>query len=332
MISIIIPVYNSEKFLYKCVNSIQNQTFQNWELILVDDGSSDSSGKICNVFAQHNQKIRVIHKENGGVSAARNAGLDVAIGEYVMFVDSDDWIEPQLCQSLMEGIGQSDIVIGGYTALLAKGQVKHVAKKNKIRFPEEFPVIFAQLYKNNLLNVPISKLYKRNLIGTQRFDENIRLGEDFLFNLEYLPKCKYISIVSLPGYVYNVLNENSATKKFRKGDFSQIVYLYKMGKKFAKQYDFWEKTCIPMKKRFFFNGIDLLQLLFYSDYKHDEKELLATEFLSNPDYKEVCNADFQLPLKYGIPRNLCKKNNFMGLALFFRIKQNLTKYIKKRNI
>lgn len=332
MISIIIPVYNSEKFLHKCVNSVLHQTFPNWELILVDDGSSDSSGRICDMFAQYNPKVKTIHKKNGGVSSARNAGLDVAIGEYVMFVDSDDWIEPELCQDLVDGIRQSDIVIGGYKAFFAKGQVEHVAKENKVQFPEEFSTISVQLYENSLLNAPFSKLYRRSLIGTQRFDENTRLGEDFLFNLEYLPKCRYISTVPSSGYVYNVLNENSATKNFRQDDLSQIIYLYKMGKTFAAHYGFWGETCSSMKKQFFLNGVNLLQLLFYSDYKQDKQERLAMEILSNPAFKEVCSADFPLPLKYAIPRKLCKKNNLIGLELFFRIKQNLTKYIKKRNI
>lgn len=332
MISIIIPVYNSEKFLHKCVNSVLHQTFQDWELILVDDGSSDSSGRICDIFAQNNPKVRTIHKENGGVSSARNAGLDVAIGEYVMFVDSDDWIGPRLCQELVDGIRQSDIVIGGYKAFFAKRQVEHVAKENKVQFPEEFSTISVQLYENSLLNAPFSKLYRRSLIGTQRFDENTRLGEDFLFNLEYLPKCRYISTVPSSGYVYNVLNENSATKNFRQDDLSQIIYLYKMGKTFAAHYGFWGETCSSMKKQLFLNGVNLLQLLFYSDYKQDKQERLAMEILSNPAFKEVCSADFPLPLKYAIPRKLCKKNNLIGLELFFRIKQNLTKYIKKRNI
>lgn len=328
MISIIIPVYNSEKFLHKCVNSVLHQTFQNWELILVDDGSSDSSRRICDMCAQNNPQVRTIHKENGGVSSARNAGLDVAIGEYIMFVDSDDWLEPELCQELVDGIRQSDIVIGGYKAFFAKGQVEHVAKENKIQFPEEFPTISVQLYENNLLNAPVSKLYRRSLIGIQRFDENTRLGEDFLFNLEYLPKCRYISTVSSSGYVYNVLNENSATKNFRQDDFSQIVYLYKMGKTFAEQYGFWGETCSSMKKQFFLNGVNLLQLLFYSDYKQDKKVRLAMEILANSAFKEVCSADFPLPLKYAIPRKLCKANNFTGLKYFFWAKKFLTKFIK----
>lgn len=331
MISIIIPVYNSEKFLHKCVNSVLHQTFQNWELILVDDGSSDSSGRICDIFAQDNPKVRTIHKENGGVSSARNAGLDVAIGEYIMFVDSDDWIEPELCQGLVDGIRQCDIVIGGYKAFFAKGQVEHVVKENKVQFPEEFSTISVQLYENNLLNAPFSKLYRRSLIGIQRFDENTRLGEDFLFNLEYLSKCKYISTIPLSGYVYNVLNENSATKNFRQDDFSQIVYLYKMGKTFAEQYGFWGETCSSMKKQFFLNGVNLLQLLFYSDYKQDKKVRLAMEILANSAFKEVCSADFQLPLKYEIPRKFCKASNITGLRLFWGIKWYLTKYIKNRN-
>lgn len=245
MISIIIPVYNSEKYLHKCVNSVQHQTFRDWELILVDDGSSDSSGKICDMFAQENPKVRAIHKENGGVSSARNAGLDVAIGEYVMFVDSDDWIEPELCQALVDGMRQSDIVIGGYKAFFAKGQVEHITKRNKVQFPKEFSAISAQLYENNLLNAPFSKLYRRSVIGTQRFDEMTRLGEDFLFNLEYLSKCRYISTIPSAGYVYNILNENSATKNFRQDDFSQIVYLYKMGKHLQSNMDFGEKLVGP---------------------------------------------------------------------------------------
>ena len=105
-----------------------------------------------------------------------------------------------------------------------------------------------------------------------------------------------------------------------------------MGKTFAAHYGFWGETCSSMKKQFFLNGVNLLQLLFYSDYKQDKQERLAMEILSNPAFKEVCSADFPLPLKYAIPRKLCKKNNLIGLELFFRIKQNLTKYIKKRNI
>lgn len=97
-ISIIVPVYNVEKYLRKCIDSILNQTFKDFELILIDDGSTDESGKICDEYNLKDNRIKVIHKENGGLSSARNAGLDIAQGEYIGFVDSDDWIESdQIC-------------------------------------------------------------------------------------------------------------------------------------------------------------------------------------------------------------------------------------------
>ena len=102
LISVIVPVYNVEKYLPKCVDSILNQTYRNLEVILVDDGTPDASGAICDAYAQRDPRVKVIHKENGGLSSARNAGIDIARGEYFGFVDSDDWIEPETYESLLE--------------------------------------------------------------------------------------------------------------------------------------------------------------------------------------------------------------------------------------
>ena len=104
-----------------------------------------------------------------------------------------------------------------------------------------------------------------------------------------------------------------------------------MGKTFAEQYGFWGETCSSMKKQLLLNGVNLLQLLFYSDYKKDEKARLAMKILSDSTFREVCSADFQLPLKYEIPREFCKASNITGLRLFWGIKRYLTKYIKNRN-
>lgn len=329
MLSIIIPVYNSEKFLHRCVNSVLNQSFQNWELILVDDGSYDTSGKICDEFAQYDERIKVIHKSNGGVSSARNIGLDLATGEYIMFVDSDDWLEPDLCQKLFDGIGQCDLAIGGYKAVLKKRQIQHIAKDIRLNFPECCSPIFYVLYENELLNAPFSKLYKQDIIRKQRFDENTKLGEDFLFNLDYISKCSNISIVATSSYIYNMTNENSATKKFRKDNFVQIVKLYKRGREFVDFYGFGEKTRRLMEERFCLNGINLLQLLLCSNCTKNEKEILATTILSNSEFKAACRSDFRLPLKYEIPRKLCNVNNFTGLKIFFKTKKILKKFIKE---
>lgn len=109
MISVIVPIYNVEKFIRKCVDSIIGQTYKNLEILLVDDGSPDKCGSICDEYARKDKRIKVIHKENGGLSSARNVALDVAIGDYVMFVDSDDWVEPDFCEEAMETIRKQGV-------------------------------------------------------------------------------------------------------------------------------------------------------------------------------------------------------------------------------
>ena len=114
MISVIVPVYNRKETLERCVQSLRGQTYPDLEIILVDDGSTDGSGALCNALAREDVRIRVIHKENGGVSSARNAGIEMAKGEYLMFTDSDDYAEAQMAEKLLEGIGEDDIAICGF--------------------------------------------------------------------------------------------------------------------------------------------------------------------------------------------------------------------------
>ena len=126
-ISVIVPVYNVEKYLRKCIESILNQTFREFELILVDDGSTDSSGKICDEYALKDSRIKVIHKENGGASSARNAGLDVAKGEYIGFVDSDDWIEMDMYGELYRLIKENNTDI----SVCGINNIKDIKYKNE---------------------------------------------------------------------------------------------------------------------------------------------------------------------------------------------------------
>ena len=190
MLSIIVPVYNTENYLKKCIDSILAQTYTDFELILVDDGSNDQSSSICDGYASKDIRVRVIHKANGGVSSARNAGLDICQGEYVMFVDSDDWIESNFISSFfLEGMDQADVIIGGYTELRTDGKMIHSPRTERLK-REEFGQRFEILYSNNFINAPFSKLYKLSTIATKRFDQGVALGEDFLFNLKVFRSCK----------------------------------------------------------------------------------------------------------------------------------------------
>ena len=123
LISVIVPVYNTEKYLEKCVMSILNQTYKNLEIILIDDGSTDNSPQICDSLAEKDNRITVIHQPNGGVSSARNTGLDNTHGDYIMFVDSDDYIAPNMIEFLSENIGDTDIAMCGYNSVDENGNL-----------------------------------------------------------------------------------------------------------------------------------------------------------------------------------------------------------------
>lgn len=322
-VSIIIPVYNVEKYLKKCISSVQNQIYKNLEIILVDDGSKDNSATICDDFAKRDNRVKVIHKANGGVSSARNAGLDVACGEYVMFVDADDWISEDLCEKILSQNNDADLVIGGYTVMNKNGKQKYLLANKEMNFPKDFGIEFDELFKNNYINAPFSKVYKSHLINGQRFDTTIALGEDFLFNLKYISKCKRIATVNTSGYFYNCLNENAATKKFRDSDVQQIYYLYLQGKQFLHEFCPQKENSLEIKKRFCLNGINIIQLICYSNKSSFEKKKLAMKLLCNDDFVEVCREKYSLPFKYDLPRKLSCKKSWYGLQVFFGFKKKI---------
>lgn len=190
MVSIIVPVYKSKDTLKRCVESLLAQTVEDTEMILVDDGSPDGSGELCDKLAEEDSRIRVIHKENGGVSSARNVGIEAAKGDYLLFADSDDYVEQDMVEKLLSGIGNDDIAICGFH--------HHYQGRDIVRIPEvpgqSGEENFLALYGEGFLNMPWNKLYKRELTG--RFDESLSLGEDLLFNLDYLSRCRKIAVLS----------------------------------------------------------------------------------------------------------------------------------------
>lgn len=206
-LSIIVPVYNAEKTIDKCINSILKQNYQHFELLLIDDGSNDLSGKICDEYAQNDKRIKVIHNENKGVSFSRNCGVQNSRGTYVQFIDSDDFIEPSMSRILVEKIEDSkaDIVICGYNEVRIEVIEEHKCVDNFMT-KEEFGKVFPELYALNFFNPPWNKLYKKNLI-IEYFDETISIGEDLIFNLAYLKNAKVIAFIN--NCLYNYINQNN---------------------------------------------------------------------------------------------------------------------------
>lgn len=325
MISIIVPVYNAQEYLQKCLNSIRSQQEKEWELILVDDGSTDLSGKICDRFGMIDSRIRVIHKLNGGVSSARNVGIDNAIGEYIMFVDSDDWLENDLLKQLKENIQDADIVIGGYKSIRRSSEIINKAQSALFEI-DDLGNYYYELLQTYQTNSPFSKLYKKEIIASQRFRGDIQLGEDYLFNMEYIRKCKKIKIVDTTGYIYNCMNESSATRKFREKDIEQSIELYNTGKAFCEAYVHNSRVNKLLENRFCINGINLLQKLFYSKYSSNKKLQIAKSLLQRREFLVACQRTTNLPLKYEVPRQLCLAKKLISLQYFFYIKKMLSHF------
>lgn len=200
MISIIVPIYNAETSLEKCLNSILRQSYADFELILVNDGSKDSSENICLDFKRTDNRIIYIRKENGGVSSARNLGLRQVRGEYVTFIDSDDYVEEDYLDRLMTG-ATCDLVLSGFHSTEGISFVPNRAFIDKNSYKEKVPQLVSHPY---LLYTPWAKLYKCSLLKKANliFDESLRLYEDTIFVLTYLSFCTSISIIPYAGYEY----------------------------------------------------------------------------------------------------------------------------------
>jgi len=224
MISVIVPVYKVEKYLEKCVNSICSQSYSDLEIILVDDGSPDNCGKICDEMALNDQRIRVIHQKNQGLAAARNAGLAIAQGKYVAFVDSDDTIENGAYLMLHN-------MIEHYDTDIAICECRKV-KENELLKQVEYSNYNDKLLDNNKLwdlvfgklnNSSCNKLYKRSLIGDLQFPQKVVHGEDLLFNIEYLAKCNIGVYNEAPVYNYLSRNNSITRSSFNESVFFEIV-------------------------------------------------------------------------------------------------------------
>ena len=198
-ISVIVPVYNADKYLRRCIDSIILQNFTDFELLLINDGSKDKSGKICDEYAEKDSRVRVFHKENGGVSSARNLGLDNARGEFVCFCDSDDYANDGWLNTFMTANQKSDIIISGFYEVRQETTTKNVPKRLN------FKSAILDQDNSNTLGFLWCKCFKRRIIEKYniRFNEEYKVWEDLDFILSYATHCNSISISSNCNYYYN---------------------------------------------------------------------------------------------------------------------------------
>lgn len=236
LISVIVPIYNVEKQLKRCINSIINQTYKNIQILLIDDGSKDSSGKICDDFSKYDTRIIVLHQDNTGVSATRNKGIELAEGRYICFIDSDDYIEKNYIEELHQLMKDEKIDLGicdlNYKYTNKEDCWSTVGKKT-INLKNVSEEIFLELNEKYLLYGPYNKIFKSSIIKKQkiRFIKEMSYGEDLIFNLSYLQYVKMIKTTNQTRYNYIADIDNSLANKYRADRFKtgKIIFeeLYK---------------------------------------------------------------------------------------------------------
>lgn len=235
-VSVIIPVYNAEKTLNKCIDSVLSQDYDNFELLLIDDGSTDSSLAICNNYAQRNNKIRVFPKSNGGVSSARNLGIDNANGEWITFIDSDDYIEPEYFDGIDTVI--QDIVFHSYKKVF-NGICVQQFDVSSIFPQHSLAEIFRKYYGDNIFRGPCVKFFKKSLIGNIRFPEDMKVGEDTFFVFSYIAKCNNFNVLQRSCYMIQVAENPDEVKYSMTVDYAanSLKHLMSVFEQLANKFD-----------------------------------------------------------------------------------------------
>lgn len=299
MISVIIPVYNTAPYLDRCVQSVIDQLYQDWECILVDDGSTDDSGPLCDKWAACDSRIKVIHQNNQGVSVARNHGVEASKGEYLAFIDSDDWVDANYLQDLYKYISSCELVVSGLVGEREGGN-------NEICTPLATKCFelssgnnedFIHLNKKALLYGPVNKLFLAKLIKDNRiqFPANCAYGEDLLFSFHYLEYVKTIATVNNLSYHY-IMRDQTLSRRVREDQFDNDYRLWTVRRDFMLKRSLWTEEMKTVMYAYLwgqlYNGIFMFPEVRGANYSYLKKILSIPEIEELVQYKDLisCSA------------------------------------------
>ena len=302
-ISAVIPVYRVERYLDRCMASLLAQTHSDWEAILVDDGSPDRCPELCDAWAARDGRVRVVHRENGGLGMARNSGIEAAAGEYLLFLDPDDYCEPELLSRLAAAVQEqgADLVLGGHTLVDAKRRRRSQIppEQRAFRGPEEMRELLIHTVGSppeDPLDFRYSmtvcgRLYRRSVVeaGGLRFVSERRLiSEDLIFNLDFLERADSAAVISDASYCY-CTNAGSLSKRHRADRFEQDLILFRTVRERLERYPEAEwRLCLARllisRARF-----DIMQEADYHDLEDPAYPLLkkTEEILRTPELREA---------------------------------------------
>ena len=298
-ISVVVPVYNSAPFLRRCIESILNQTYSKIELLLIDDGSTDESGQICDAYAKIDERVRVVRQENQGVAAARNRGLDLASGDFVTFVDSDDWIEPVMYERMIRTANENNCDVVMCDCVKDCGE-KHEIYSHDIRtgfyglkqLKEEYyphllvmeSVEYPPTISNWLILYRIRQLNISLPTSSIRYVEGVRYSEDLLFGAEIILHSTSFYYMKGEVYYHYCFNEKSATNTFVKDKWKDYMILRREAEKriFSEEFDFTEQMD-KMVLFFLFNAAG--DILRTRSITTSEKIILIAKMRNAPEVK-----------------------------------------------
>ena len=304
LISVIIPVYNVEEYLEQCLNSVLKQTYKNIEIILIDDGSKDNSGIICDDFEKKDNRVKVIHKPNQGVSSARNRGLEESKGKWIGFVDSDDWLEPSYFEELLECAkkNKADIVGCGYNRAIGN-------KKEAINNSGEIKTLNSKEFLIKILNPQSGygfthmKIYKKDIIQNLLFDTELTVGEDSLFNEQVTLNVNKVCVLEKSLYNYRI-NPKSVVKRYDSNYAQKYLKSMKTNKEYLiKIYGNNEEIM-----QNYYNYVAFHVMLIAVNYCYSKQSNVKNK---NNHFKEIC--------KYEEYEEGIKKSNYNNLSITRKI-------------
>ena len=288
MVSIIVPVYNVEKYIHRCIDSLVNQTVKEIEIILIDDGSTDNSLSICRQWVLKDNRIIVLEQDNCGVSIARNRGIGISKGEFLILLDSDDWLAKNTVEELLKEQRKScaDCVVFGFKQ--TSGNIWAPAE-NKLydtlsALKEDFPYWL----NTELLSSSVNKLYKKSLIK-ELYPVDMAFGEDLLFSLDYLEQCSSVSFIKAPLYQHEVFNVSSLTHTFNTKRFDDIERIQRRILDFAVN-----KEDKALYNKYIADCTRIIRSYLASDVSLTKKKEQFDKWLSGSYFKGLSLSDFKL--------------------------------------
>lgn len=319
-VSVIVPVYNVKKYLRKCVDSIKNQTYQNIEIVLVDDGSTDGSENLCDEIARTDNRIVIIHKENGGLSDARNVGMDASSGDYISFVDSDDYVDEDFCEILIANLEKynADVSCCRYSNVWEDGTKEPIGNDGEIHIYEGLEALKEYIYGKTMDPFSVNKLYRAELLGNSKFlDNRVRfikgiLSEDNPFCVELFKQTNKVVLVGAAKYNYLQAREGAITSsKISQKRIDAVHYWDMVRRDCHEHYPELEKYALRRQVLFF---IGLYNKIFNDKaYKAEAQSIRAFVKKHNKDIQQsdICEKTIK------ISANILSKNPQM-YSVFMR--------------